>query len=107
MNDLINFSFQGWSMLSFGASKVANQAKDNVSRYGNLAGQKVMHKQWQLPGNHFILYDLLFHFYVDLFHVFFFFVELRSKMEACWKMLVQVLIFLLQRFDFFFISFNF
>lgn len=35
------FSFQGWSMFSFGATKVANTAKDNVSRYGNLAGQKV------------------------------------------------------------------
>lgn len=28
-------------MFSIGASKIANSAKDNVSRYGNIAGQKV------------------------------------------------------------------
>lgn len=29
-------------MFSIGASKIANSAKENVSRYGNIAGQKVI-----------------------------------------------------------------
>lgn len=32
----------GWSMLSFGASKVANVAKENAFKYGSLASQKVV-----------------------------------------------------------------
>lgn len=32
----------GWSMLSFGANKVASVAKDNAFKYGNLASQKVV-----------------------------------------------------------------
>lgn len=28
-------------MFSIGASKIANTARENVSRYGNIAGQKV------------------------------------------------------------------
>ncbi|XP_055315154.1 ADP-ribosylation factor GTPase-activating protein 1 [Sitodiplosis mosellana] len=31
----------GWNMFSIGASKIANTARENVSRYGNIAGQKV------------------------------------------------------------------
>lgn len=30
-------------MFSIGASKIANSARENVSRYGNIAGQKVFH----------------------------------------------------------------
>lgn len=32
---------QGWSLLSLGASKIATTAKENVSKYGNIASQKV------------------------------------------------------------------
>ena len=32
----------GWSMLSFGATKVASVAKDNAFKYGTLASQKVV-----------------------------------------------------------------
>lgn len=33
-------------MFSIGASKIANSARENVSRYGNIAGQKVVHTIW-------------------------------------------------------------
>ncbi|XP_031620470.1 ADP-ribosylation factor GTPase-activating protein 1 isoform X2 [Contarinia nasturtii] len=31
----------GWNVFSIGASKIANTARENVSRYGNIAGQKI------------------------------------------------------------------
>lgn len=48
---------QGWSMFSMGASKIANTAKDNVSRYGNIAGQKVRSKHI-IVWPSFFLFDL-------------------------------------------------
>lgn len=46
--------YKGWSLLSLGASKIAETAKENATRLGSIASQKVC-VCWMLFSQHFIL----------------------------------------------------
>lgn len=56
-------------MFSIGASKIANTARENVSRYGNIAGQKVCTYKSSQKDLYLLFYS--FCFFILYFSIFF------------------------------------
>lgn len=77
----------GWSMLSFGASKVANVAKENALRYGSLASQKVVEVSNSVSDK--VDFVLLFCMILSLLLFIFYNFIKRLKKVVCSKVLVK------------------